>query len=313
MRPREHVVGDIAATQFTELLQEHDLSVGKNEKDYGEDLIVEALPPSYEIHTRFYVQVKGTYNISAHEGAEYYKVRRIKRSTAIKWLESHDLILLVLWDVKEKRGVYALVSDILERNQCEEGSGEYLSLRIPSKNELNKHTVKYLISQVINAWCIVQHRIAFGEGAFGEDGHQISDAEGRSATKYLNFLDLIKVTRDKYGKEDLTVRDEVRHQLVCWVADEITEQALKKSPGRDRKKMEKLVKYAYQVRSIYMVLKAAQLKFNGGVVPRMLLLNSMALTALSVSDVDAIVAHLHDCAMRGTFTSLISHQEHKPG
>ncbi|HEX8752876.1 MAG TPA: hypothetical protein VF731_05610 [Solirubrobacterales bacterium] len=81
-------------------------------KDYGEDLLVQTSHAGRMDASRLWFQVRGTANV------ERYRLRRpspgklfrlsVPFASAMRWMRTVDMVVVVLWDVERETGWYAL-------------------------------------------------------------------------------------------------------------------------------------------------------------------------------------------------------------
>lgn len=107
-RIKSHVTGDIAVAHVTRVFNECGWACESIEKDYGEDLFVQTCHNDEIDHFKIWVQVKGTENIERFKSKKYGYSLSVSFEHAIKWIRSLDLVLAILYDVRQNYGLYSL-------------------------------------------------------------------------------------------------------------------------------------------------------------------------------------------------------------
>lgn len=121
-RPREHDIADRAVTAVRKAFEDNRFAVEEISKDYGEDLLVQTNHEGRMDASRLWVQVKGTEDVSRYRTSKKSKKERFSLSvpldTAMRWIRTIDLVIVVLWDVERDAGWFAV-----PRRQVDEYSG----------------------------------------------------------------------------------------------------------------------------------------------------------------------------------------------
>lgn len=81
------------------------------QKDYGEDLWIQTTIGDEVDHCRIWFQVKATESISTYERKEGQLVFRVDTNHALRWARNLELVVFVLWDVKNDVGYWTLPQD----------------------------------------------------------------------------------------------------------------------------------------------------------------------------------------------------------
>lgn len=112
IRTREHEVGDLAVAGVIYTLVRAGHAIQEISKDYGEDLMVQTSYAGHMDASRLWFQVKGTENISRHRTSKKSPKERfslqVPFDTAVRWIRTVDLVVVVLWDVEAEAGWYAV-------------------------------------------------------------------------------------------------------------------------------------------------------------------------------------------------------------
>jgi hypothetical protein len=111
--PREHQIGLQAVAAVCSILADAHQIYEEISKDYGEDILVKTSHAGQVDASRLWIQVKGTENIDRYRLKKWKKKKGefsypISFDHAIRWIRSVDLVIFVLWDVKEGVGWYAV-------------------------------------------------------------------------------------------------------------------------------------------------------------------------------------------------------------
>jgi hypothetical protein len=111
-RPREHKVGERARSAVEGVLADAEHAVSEVSRDYGEDLLVQTDHKGHMDASRLWVQVKGTDDVTRYRTSKKSRKERFSLSvpfeTAIRWIRTIDLAIVVLWDIEKKTGWYAV-------------------------------------------------------------------------------------------------------------------------------------------------------------------------------------------------------------
>ncbi|MGM9387208.1 DUF4365 domain-containing protein [Streptomyces antibioticus] len=104
-RPAQHRIASlaVAAVRREWNLQGH--AVDEIHEDYGEDLLVQICHEGRMDPARVWVQVKGTEKNCS--GGTLPSVR-VKADQVLRWARTADLVIVVLWDVKNERGWFTV-------------------------------------------------------------------------------------------------------------------------------------------------------------------------------------------------------------
>ena len=223
LRTREHEVGDLAVAGVIYTLVRAGHAIQEISKDYGEDLLVQTSYAGHMDASRLWVQVKGTEDISRYRTSKKSPKERfslqVPLATAIRWIRTIDLVVVVLWDVEAEAGWYAV-----PRRQVDDWDGTVsgkksttlhlgqLSQTEPrpfSKDRFTPETVARLTWE-----SRFEHfrLLALSEDTSVERGQERSERDSRRLTLLMNeFLRLLDLTdRDHPEPGEIMVRAEVR-------------------------------------------------------------------------------------------------------
>lgn len=111
-RPKEHKIGERARSAVTDVLADEGYAIDEVSKDYGDDLLVQTDHKGHMDASRLWVQVKGTDDVTRYRTSKKSSKDRfslqVHFNTAIRWIRTIDLAIVVLWDVERKTGWYAV-------------------------------------------------------------------------------------------------------------------------------------------------------------------------------------------------------------
>lgn len=111
-RPQEHKIGGLAAASVTKILKEEGFAVDAVSEDYGEDLLVQTDHEGKMDASRLWIQVKGTADIDRYRTSKKSKKERFSYPVSFdhvkRWIRTIDLVIVVLWDVEQDIGYYAV-------------------------------------------------------------------------------------------------------------------------------------------------------------------------------------------------------------
>jgi hypothetical protein len=138
-RPENHQIGDDAKTQVMALFSSQGWVVDPTITYYGEDLDVRLTTKNELIPVRFFVQLKGTKDISKFEKTDHYSVPDLKQTTVLYWLNSEAPTILLLWDIKTKQGVYGIAKEIFPDNL--DANQKTVTAEILKENHIDEHKI----------------------------------------------------------------------------------------------------------------------------------------------------------------------------
>jgi Domain of unknown function (DUF4365) len=111
-RTREHEIGALAVTAVRTTLERAGYAIDEIKNDYGEDLLVQTHHKGHMDASRLWVQVKGAEDITIYRTSKKSRKDRFSHSvrfdSAMRWIRTIDLAIVVLWDVENDVGWYAV-------------------------------------------------------------------------------------------------------------------------------------------------------------------------------------------------------------
>jgi hypothetical protein len=111
-RPTQHVIADRAVAAVSTVIADAGFAVETVQSDYGEDLLVQTSLNGEMDASRIWVQVKGTAQISKYCSADGSWTYSVSVEHSRRWRRTADMVLIVLWDVKQGHGRYAISRDL---------------------------------------------------------------------------------------------------------------------------------------------------------------------------------------------------------
>ncbi|MFD8721983.1 DUF4365 domain-containing protein [Streptomyces sp. NPDC059629] len=102
-RPAQHRIASLAVASVRRVWNAHGHAVDEIKEDYGEDLLVQTCLNGRMDASRIWIQVKGTEKdcLNVRRGLPSI---RVKAEQILRWARSADLVIVVLWDVKNDCG-----------------------------------------------------------------------------------------------------------------------------------------------------------------------------------------------------------------
>lgn len=143
-RTRSHVIGDIAVSRVASICNELGWACEPVQKDYGEDLWLQTTIGEKVDHHRIWFQVKATDNI------ERYKNRRgeinyvVDLNHALRWVRSLELVVFILWDVKNDIGYWTIPKDNVTDWDLWESKGKTSKLMFNKKSKFDVSSAEKL-------------------------------------------------------------------------------------------------------------------------------------------------------------------------
>lgn len=108
-RSRSHIVADMAIDQVGAQLTQLGWAWERVQQDYGEDIVVQPTDDEEVESYRIWIQVKGTESIAGYRyGVRGSYAYRFSTNHLRKWRRSTEFVVLVLWDVEDQVGHFAL-------------------------------------------------------------------------------------------------------------------------------------------------------------------------------------------------------------
>jgi hypothetical protein len=203
-RPLSHQIADTACAQISSLFSSHGCVVNPVLRDYGEDLVVQISQEDYLTPCTIYVQVKGTRNLDRWERGTYFSYGKLKQSTVSRWLQSNNIVMLVLWCINTQEGVYGFVPDLFEKPGLKsKPPRSFVSARIPKTSILNKASMNKLGVRALLRWNLIQCRMSEANWSMLKVGMATYDTAVEEAVNAgLNYLSILGILTQEGKSED---------------------------------------------------------------------------------------------------------------
>jgi hypothetical protein len=118
-------------------------AVDEVKEDYGEDLLVQTCLDDLMDPSRIWVQVKGTEKDCVKKGQRLPSVQ-IKAEQVLRWSRSADLVVVVLWDVGNNCGWFAMPQGAFDYFELRENPGRKLTMRFSRDDPFDSLAVEKL-------------------------------------------------------------------------------------------------------------------------------------------------------------------------
>lgn len=112
-RPDSHVIADTAVAHVAGVLNDCGWASEVVKQDYGEDLLVQPSLGGVLDHNRIWVQVKGTRNLERFRTRAHGLSLTVSLDQALRWARSAEMVVVVLWDVERKLGLWSIPREAL--------------------------------------------------------------------------------------------------------------------------------------------------------------------------------------------------------
>ncbi len=183
--------------------------------DYGEDLFVQTSHSDHMEATRLWLQVKGTEDINRHRLKQGDLRLTVPFDHAVRWARTTDLAIVVLWDVSNEMGWYAV-----PRLQVDEWEG----LLSPRSTMTLRFSAKDLFTPQIAEGCIWQSRLLHHKHRLLNARNIESDAPAndRGAVELrtvilLELAQLLEITEPRQEPDDgVQLNRELAYLYLEW-------------------------------------------------------------------------------------------------
>ncbi|HET7445731.1 MAG TPA: DUF4365 domain-containing protein [Solirubrobacterales bacterium] len=202
-RPKEHQVGLKALKAVSHLFRNAEQDPREVANDYGEDLVVQTSHEGRMDASRLWVQVKGTARIKQHKKGGGLSLP-VSFDHAMRWIHAVDLVVVVLWDVVERIGWWAIPRDQVDVFGALKAGKKTITLRFSEEDVLTEEAVGSLVWRSR----LEHHRLLVL--AAHDTELELERTEGiKSADRVLtalDFTDLIGITERRSGPDGLAYR-----------------------------------------------------------------------------------------------------------
>ncbi|MGW0457207.1 DUF4365 domain-containing protein [Streptomyces tendae] len=107
-RPRNHEIASLAVSAVTREWLRVGAAVDEIKNDYGEDLLIQTSLKGGMDESRIWVQVKGRQTVKKSAKRGTLPALRVPRGHALRWTNTADTVVVVIWDVTQDVGWYTL-------------------------------------------------------------------------------------------------------------------------------------------------------------------------------------------------------------
>jgi hypothetical protein len=114
-RTDTHVIADIAVNDVQKIVAECGWASESVYNDYGEDLLVQTSHKQEMDSFKMWIQVKGTRNLKRFRSKRWGYSLKLSKDHIAKWLRTIDPVIIVLWDVNTKSGLWCLPHKAFEK------------------------------------------------------------------------------------------------------------------------------------------------------------------------------------------------------
>ncbi len=203
-RPKEHEIGVKALKAVSNVLSSAGHKPKEIVNDYGEDLLVQTSRAHQMDASRLWFQVKGTAKIKRHRLKSGGFRLSVSFDHAMRWIRSLDLVVVVLWDVVERVGWYAIPSDQVDAFEVTNSGRKSVTLRFTQEDGFTKEAVDRLVWRS----CLEHYRLLVLGAQSAELDRERAEgvkSEERTLTA-LDFTDLLEITERRLDPDGLKYR-----------------------------------------------------------------------------------------------------------
>jgi hypothetical protein len=198
-------------------------------RDYGEDLLVQTHHKGHMDASRLWVQVKGTEDITGYRTSKKSRKDRFSLSvpfdSAIRWIRTIDLAIVVLWDVENDVGWYAVPRRQVDVWQGTTSGQKYVTLhfgktletepRPPRQGEFTREAARRLAweSRFEHFHMLTLDALHIAEWWEGEPSATKGEERRKLVLIMEEFLDLLElIDRDQTEPGQIMVKSERRQR-----------------------------------------------------------------------------------------------------
>ena len=102
------MIADKAIAQISEIICDCGFAVEVVHQDYGDDLLVQTKVGDEVDPSKIWIQVKGTQDLSRFRTKKDGYSLRVSEGHAFKWVRNSELVVVVIWDVNNKKGLWSI-------------------------------------------------------------------------------------------------------------------------------------------------------------------------------------------------------------
>ncbi|MFD8393069.1 DUF4365 domain-containing protein [Streptomyces sp. NPDC059680] len=142
-RPQQHQIASKAENAVRSLWIDGGHAVDTIREDYGEDLLVQTCLRERLDSSRIWVQVKGTARDCSDEESALPTLY-INAEQVLRWSRSSDLVVVVLWDVNNNSGWYAIPEGKFDHVQLTKSGSGSVPVKLERSRRFDASAVDHL-------------------------------------------------------------------------------------------------------------------------------------------------------------------------
>jgi hypothetical protein len=142
-RPVQHQISDRAVAKVREVWASIGAAVEEIRQDYGEDLLIQTCLDGKMDAARIWVQVKGVAKAPQMKAHGKTQVR-VRADLALRWSRTADILVLVLWDIDNDIGWYAIPTRTELHAELAGLSRSMITLSIDSTDLFNSESAQVI-------------------------------------------------------------------------------------------------------------------------------------------------------------------------
>ncbi|MEU0667805.1 DUF4365 domain-containing protein [Streptomyces lavendulocolor] len=200
-RPKQHQIASLAVASVRRAWNKHGHAVDEIKEDYGEDLLIQTCLDGRMDACKIWVQVKGTATDCLSTRKSLPKVR-VKGQQILRWARSADIVVAVLWDVKNDCGWYVMPQGYFDHVELKERAQDELPLIFSRALPFDDAAVERLawLARIEHANRSVQQALAtLDEAQYMEDEANTNFHYGALASLVFDFSVMIGIGRPEGG------------------------------------------------------------------------------------------------------------------
>lgn len=193
-RTKSHVIADKATAQIADIITDCGFSSEVIHHDYGEDLMVQTKWGDDVDPNKVWIQVKGTEDILRFKSKAHGYSLRVSLNHAFHWVRASGLVVVILWDVVNRRGYWSLPRSSLSEMEFRLSNSDSIRLRFSESREFDAQAMNKI------AWTArIDHYQGLLAIAKASDEHaQLFDQDHKSIVPLItmDFLKLLNIIVD---------------------------------------------------------------------------------------------------------------------
>jgi hypothetical protein len=208
-RPMQHRIESMAIMEVSRIWTAIGAATEEVKRDYGEDLLVQTEWEGRMDDSRIWVQVKGSGELKLRGRSKVPSPLRVPIGHALRWSRSADLVVVVRWDVKNKRGWYAFPAFQVSRLALMQQQSGYTAVRFSEDMTFTVDAAREI------AWH-ARFRHALHEVAIARMNHAAAEAfsDGQSTQNPSVSEDSVIAIVDLLGKLGIIGDDGIPEAII---------------------------------------------------------------------------------------------------